>query len=147
MFGVLGRELTNPMPLIVQPRAVELVAIFISCSTYSVTGTILINLTIIICIKMTYFNLLLGKLEFVVLPLHVEVWQETQVEIGSPHFRVLLKVFILENFVDACSLLLMNQQVQSRAQIGNIIGAFYICLQFRQCLCDFFEIEVNGLPL
>ena len=111
------------------------------------TGTILIYLAIIFCIHTIHSDLLLGMLELVVLPLHVEVWQEEQVEIGCPQFRVLLKAFILKDFVDACSLLLMNQQIQRRAQVGNIISAFDVCLQCRQCLCGLFEIEVDSLPL
>ena len=152
MFCVLGRELTNPVPLIVQPRAIPLAAVLISCSTYSMAGTVLIYLPIIFCINFSSilieFNLLLGMLELVILPLHVELWQEVQVEIGCLHFRVLTKPFEFpDNFVDACSFLLMNQQVQSWAQIGNVIGAFDVCLQCRQCLCDLFDIEVDGLPL
>ena len=81
------------MPLIVQPRAVVIEAKLGGCSTYSMAGTILIYLAIIFCIHTIHSDLLLGMLELVVLPLHVEVWKEEHVEIGCPHFRVLLKTF------------------------------------------------------
>ena len=135
------RELTNPVQLIVQPRAF-IRAMSIRRNANTATGTILIHFTIVFfsfSIYTFFFQCLLAFLELSLLPEHVEVGQEPQVDVVCHLLWVFLQGFKFLNYlVNTDSLLLANQHIKRWDCILEEILTLYVCLQGLQCLCDLF---------
>ena len=87
----LRSELTDSVPRIIQPGAGVLVAFFICCSADASTGTVIIYFAIVVHFAKTwYLDSPLDMLELALLPEHVEVWQEPQVDVQCHELRVLM---------------------------------------------------------
>ena len=122
-------------------------AVFVSCSAYSDTISILVHLTFVVCIRSNHFDLPLAMLKLVLLSEHVLVWQEVQVEVYCHCLRVLMKGFdFVHNSDYFSSFLLANRQIKRWARNCNKIGALDLCLQCRQCLCDQIDIDIFRFP-